>query len=231
MNREWTLEDVVRATGAMPHGGRPAAGEIRGATLDSRQAAAVAGRVFVPLPGTRTDGHHHVAAALMGGAIAAFCAGDRATGVVAACGAAGVDPAGRLLVVPDPAAALSTWAYARLAANSKLAAARGGAGTEPMVYIPTLTAEARLAAWLADPASPAEALLLNNMERSVFAKYIALPALLAELQLEFGVSARMSGSGSACFALLAEEMAADPIIAAIRSAWGSSAFVVEARLA
>jgi 4-diphosphocytidyl-2-C-methyl-D-erythritol kinase len=41
----------------------------------------------------------------------------------------------------------------------------------------------------------------------------------------------MSGSGSACFALLNENAERGPVEAAIREAWGPSAFVVETRIA
>jgi 4-diphosphocytidyl-2C-methyl-D-erythritol kinase len=40
----------------------------------------------------------------------------------------------------------------------------------------------------------------------------------------------MSGSGSACFAVLRDDFAAAPLMAAIRAAWGPRAFVQEARL-
>ena len=117
MSTGWTIADVVRATGAKPWGdaarhGEALAAGTTGATLDSRSVTA--GRVFVALPGTRTDGHVFVPAALDSGAAAAFCAASHAEAVAAACTAAGVGPAaGRLLVVPDPGAALATWARAR----------------------------------------------------------------------------------------------------------------------
>ena len=112
MNREWTVADVVRATGAEPWGGTAADTLVTtGATLDSRKVAI--GRLFVPLPGARADGHDHVVAALAAGAVAAFAASGRAPALAAACSAAGVDPAGRLLAVADPEAALLTWARAR----------------------------------------------------------------------------------------------------------------------
>ena len=115
MSREWTLGDVVRATGARPWGddapARALDAEVSGAVLDSRQASA--GRVFVALPGARSDGHAFVAAALAAGATAAFCHSERAAAVAADCAARGVEPAGRLLAVPDPAAALGAWAHAR----------------------------------------------------------------------------------------------------------------------
>ena len=114
MNREWTLLDVARATGADLAGVAGVAVPVSGATLDSRRLAP--GRVFVPLPGTRADGHSFVAQALAAGAVASFCRADRHAEVAAACAAAGVDAAGRLLVVEDPRAALVAWAGARRAA-------------------------------------------------------------------------------------------------------------------
>jgi 4-diphosphocytidyl-2-C-methyl-D-erythritol kinase len=41
----------------------------------------------------------------------------------------------------------------------------------------------------------------------------------------------MSGSGSACFALVNESAGVGPVEAAIREAWGPSAFLVETRVA
>jgi 4-diphosphocytidyl-2-C-methyl-D-erythritol kinase len=51
------------------------------------------------------------------------------------------------------------------------------------------------------------------------------------LRAKFGLAARMSGSGSACFAPVGEDTDVAPILAAIREAWGPSAFAIEARLA
>ncbi|MEO6463396.1 MAG: UDP-N-acetylmuramoyl-tripeptide--D-alanyl-D-alanine ligase, partial [Candidatus Eisenbacteria bacterium] len=73
------------------------------------------GRIFVPLPGTRADGHAFVAPALAAGAVAAFCSAGSAAEIAAQCTARGIDPAGRLLAVPDPARALDAWARARRA--------------------------------------------------------------------------------------------------------------------
>jgi len=69
------------------------------------------------------------------------------------------------------------------------------------------------------------------MEGPAFAKFAALPELLGALRARFGISPRMSGSGSACFALLPEDADAGPLVAAIREAWGSSALVVDTRFA
>lgn len=127
---------------------------------------------------------------------------------------------GRRVLVFKPGFGISTpWAYGRL-----VAAAPGG-------YLPAAEAETRLAAWLADASAPLENLLFNNMEPPAFAKFVALPVLLERLRGDFGLAARMSGSGSACFALLPESAAVAPIQAVIRAAWGDSAFMVETRLA
>ena len=115
--------------------------------------------------------------------------------------------------VPTP------WAYARLAAEA------------PASYLPAAEAEARLAAWIGQRGATAEDLLFNNMERAVFSKFIALPTLLAQLQTEFGLAARMSGSGSACFALLADDSPVAAIKTSIRRAWGEAVFVIETRIA
>lgn len=126
--------------------------------------------------------------------------------------------AGRRVLVFKPSFGVATpWAYARLAAGA------------PASYLPPAEAEARLAAWV-ESGAPLEALLFNNMEPPVFAKYPALPVLAAQLQADFGLAVRMSGSGSACYALLADDAPVDAITAAIRRAWGGSAVVVAARL-
>lgn len=127
---------------------------------------------------------------------------------------------GRRLLVCKPAFGIPTpWAYARLAAGA------------PGSYWPAAEAEAWLARWRADPAAPAEALLRNTMEGPAFAKFPALPELLARLKAAAGVAGRMSGSGSACFAFLPEGMPVAPLVGLVRSCWGPSAFVTEARIA
>jgi 4-diphosphocytidyl-2-C-methyl-D-erythritol kinase len=124
---------------------------------------------------------------------------------------------GRRLLVFKPGFGISTpWAYGRLAATKD--------------YVPEPEAEARLAAWIGDPVAPAEALVFNSMERAAFPKYVALESLLLRLQDEFGLRPRMSGSGSACFAFLAEGIPVDPIRTAILDSWGSGALVQETRI-
>ena len=122
---------------------------------------------------------------------------------------------GRRVVVFKPEFGISTpWAYQRLAAEA------------PASYVPAAEAEARLAAWLADPTAPAEQLFGNNLERPAFAKFIALPALLGELRTRFALAPQLSGIGSACFAFLPDNAPVPDITAAIRAAWGEAAFVL-----
>jgi 4-diphosphocytidyl-2-C-methyl-D-erythritol kinase len=125
----------------------------------------------------------------------------------------------RVLVFKPGFGVPTAWAYARLAA------------TAPRGYVPQAEAESRLAAWTARPGAPAADLLFNSMEPPVFAKFAALPALVEQIGARFGIAVRMSGSGSACFALLNERTDAGPVQAAIRAAWGPSAFIVETRIA
>jgi 4-diphosphocytidyl-2-C-methyl-D-erythritol kinase len=148
---------------------------------------------------------------------------------------------GRRLLLFKPAFGISTpWAYERLAA---LAAEQARVGTpahlramtdRSYAYLPADQAEARLSAWVAGLRIPAEALLYNGMEQVVFAKYLALPALLGRLRADFGLTTGMSGSGSACFALLPENLVPECVEAmndAIESAWGPGAVLGETRLA
>jgi 4-diphosphocytidyl-2-C-methyl-D-erythritol kinase len=126
---------------------------------------------------------------------------------------------GRRVLIFKPAFGIPTpWAYARMVA-------------QPDTYVPAAHAEARLAGWMADAGRPIEELLCNNMEHEVFKKFVALPTLLGRLRADFGLVSRMSGSGSACFAFLADSVDVRGVTAAIRDAWGASAFVIESRLA
>jgi 4-diphosphocytidyl-2-C-methyl-D-erythritol kinase len=133
---------------------------------------------------------------------------------------------GRRLLVFKPAASVSTaWAYARMAA------------TPARSYLPPPDAETRLRRWLkARPGAEffgLDTLLFNNMQPPVFGKFVALPVLLEKLRGEFGLPVLMSGSGSACFALLPDALsAADTakITGRIHAAWGGEAFVVETKI-
>ncbi len=154
---------------------------------------------------------------LAGGPVVMRGRGERVEGLA---GAAARRLTGRRVLVFKPAFGIATpWAYAQLAAGA------------PKSYLPAEFAEARLAAWLAEAEEPAEGLLLNTMEAPAFAKFVALPTLLGQLRERFGLAPRMSGSGSACFALLDETTDAAPVAAAVREAWGESVFTTETRLA
>ena len=91
-------------------------------------------------------------------------------------------------------------------------------------YISAAEADSLLAAWRKKPAS-SPLPLFNNMERPVFAKHLALPALLDFLREKFQLAPRMSGSGSACFAFLPDGANVSAIRQTILQAWGESAFV------
>lgn len=126
---------------------------------------------------------------------------------------------GRRMLVFKPGFGIGTpWAYAQLAA----------AGEKN--YLPAAEAEARLAAWRRDARAPVEAVLFNSFERPVFQKFPALPVLCENLAAEFGLAAHLSGSGSACFAFLPDDVAANAVAARIREAWGAAALVMEAQI-
>jgi 4-diphosphocytidyl-2-C-methyl-D-erythritol kinase len=127
---------------------------------------------------------------------------------------------GRNLLVFKPWLGVATaGAYARLAAGA------------PHTYLPTLAAEERLAGWCDDPGAGAEELLFNSFESVVFEKHVALPVLLSQLHQRFRVAVAMSGSGSACFALLEDRSPVAEITGAIRAAWGPTALCVETKIA
>lgn len=126
---------------------------------------------------------------------------------------------GQRVLVFKPEFGVSTpWAYAQLVARA------------PHAYLPPTEAESRLTAWMNDERASVESLLFNNMEPAAFAKFVALPALVRRLRERFQIAAHMSGSGSACFALLADATPVEAITAEIRAAWGASACAVETRL-
>ncbi len=179
--------------------------ELAGGALSPRALAEVAARVG-----------SDCALFLQGGAVTMRGRGERVEALPATVVAR---LRGRRVLVFKPGFGIATaWAYGRMAAGA------------PGSYMPAEEAEARLAAW-ADGGAAAEELLFNNMETAAFAKFPALPLLLERLGAEFGLRPRMSGSGSACFAFLDEDVRVEVIAARIREAWGESAFVVSARLA
>jgi 4-diphosphocytidyl-2-C-methyl-D-erythritol kinase len=125
---------------------------------------------------------------------------------------------GRRVLIFKPSFSIATaWAYGRMAADA------------PGSYLPAAEAEAKLAGWLAS-AEPAEKLVFNNMERPAFAKYVALPALLERLCGEFGLTVAMSGSGSACYALLRDDVSISKVCACVHGTWGRHTFVMDTEI-
>ncbi len=142
--------------------------------------------------------------------------GERVDGLSAEAGAALRE--GKLVVFKPPFGVATAWAYNRLRAR----------GAE--WYVPAAGVEKKLAEWLAKPSwdtLPLE----NNLELPVFEKFAALPALLQELRARFQLRCQMSGSGSACFALLEPASPRDEIAQTIRAAWGPNALVRFVRVA
>jgi 4-diphosphocytidyl-2-C-methyl-D-erythritol kinase len=131
---------------------------------------------------------------------------------------AGKRLSGRKVLIFKPSFGIATaWAYRRMAEEA------------PQSYLPSFEAEQRLAAWIHEDA-PAEKLLFNNMEQVAFEKYVALPVLLRKLQSEFGLAVGMSGSGSACFALLNDAVSLPTVRACIQQAWGAHTFIVDTEI-
>ncbi len=124
----------------------------------------------------------------------------------------------RVLVFKPDFGVATAWAYQALAAR-------------PEWYTSAAEEEARLAGWLADGAAPLERLLGNTLDLPVFTKWVALPAMLGWLRERHGLVARMSGSGSACFAILPAGADVAAITATIREGWGAEVFVQATELA
>jgi UDP-N-acetylmuramoyl-tripeptide--D-alanyl-D-alanine ligase len=89
MSTSWTTHEIIEATGGMSSGEWTATS----VSIDSR--AIEKGALFVALPGTRVDGHEHVAGALAAGAVGALVSKP----------IAGVDTS-RLVIVKDVEKAL-----------------------------------------------------------------------------------------------------------------------------
>ena len=111
-----TAEQVCAATGGTLTSGRPDT-LFRSVTIDSRTATR--GALFVPLPGTRTDGHVYLGAAVQGGA-AGFLYAHHAASVLrgidadaSAAGAVGIGVADPLTALQD----LAAWHRTRLPAR------------------------------------------------------------------------------------------------------------------
>jgi 4-diphosphocytidyl-2-C-methyl-D-erythritol kinase len=123
----------------------------------------------------------------------------------------------RVLIFKPSFSIATTWAYGRMAAGA------------PMSYLKSTEAESRFAGWVGGT-DPAEKLLFNNMETPAFAKYLALPSLLERLRGEFGLSVAMSGSGSACYALLRDDTPVREVVGRIHETWGRHTFIADTEI-
>ena len=133
---------------------------------------------------------------------------------------------GRRVLIFKPDFGISTaWAFGRLASLPS----PGFVGAWVETFMGAEEAEGRVAAWLGDAGAPAEKLLFNSLEAVAFEKFLALPVLLERLSRQFGLAPRMTGSGSACFALLGgpDDPPVEKVTRAIREAWGPSALAIE----
>ena len=127
-----------------------------------------------------------------------------------------VSTSARLLLFKPGFGVDTGWAYGRMVER----------GTD---YIKQEDAEAAVTQLL-DAPDLRESLLINNMEDSVFQKYLCFEALFDRLTDHFGVHPRMSGSGSCCFCLLKADQTADALIQEIQQAWGPEVFFIETNL-
>jgi 4-diphosphocytidyl-2-C-methyl-D-erythritol kinase len=122
---------------------------------------------------------------------------------------------GRKVVIYKPDFGIATaWAYKRM---SELTDA----------YLPSDKAEARVKAWIDNPEAPLEDILYNNMQRPAFLKFPSLAVVAESLYNDYGLKVLMSGSGSACFALLPpkEGPSETELCHTIKGLLGDSAFV------
>ncbi len=120
---------------------------------------------------------------------------------------------GRRILIFKPAFGVETaWAFHALS-------------NRPDWYSDAATEESALAKWLACESAGPEQLRGNTLERPVFAKWPALPVLVDWLRERHGLNARMSGSGSACFAWLMPDTDMLAVTATIQEGWGNGAFI------
>lgn len=117
------------------------------------------------------------------------------------------------LFIFKPSFSINTaWAYSKMREN-------------PSDYADPDAAEAMLSEWLENP-SDISLPLFNNMQAEAFKKYPALEIMLDEIRAKFGVPALMSGSGSACFAVVNSLSDSDmaSLEKIVRAGFGESCF-------
>lgn len=115
----------------------------------------------------------------------------------------------RVLLIKPPFGVSTADAYGWLAASA--------------TYADERQAEQSLSGALANP--EAVVALGNSLQAPVFAHHPELPRGLEALRIRLGVNACMTGSGSACFALVDAPIDLAEVRAALTPAWGSGVWV------
>lgn len=118
------------------------------------------------------------------------------------------------LMLFKPAFSINTgWAYSQMRAN-------------PSDYVDPDEAEAKISQWLESP-NFSDIPFYNNMQIEAFKKYPSLEIALEGVRQKFNIPALMSGSGSACFAVIndLEEPRVKELADYIRGLFGDSAFI------
>ncbi|MEI6461621.1 MAG: 4-(cytidine 5'-diphospho)-2-C-methyl-D-erythritol kinase [Verrucomicrobiota bacterium] len=90
-------------------------------------------------------------------------------------------------------------------------------------------AQSRLAAWLKHPSGD-PSVLGNDLQPAVFFKHLALSTVSESLLKMHGVAFRLTGSGSACFALVSAGLDAIPVFGDVKKAWGPGAWMMDTRI-
>ncbi|AWT60063.1 MAG: 4-diphosphocytidyl-2-C-methyl-D-erythritol kinase [Candidatus Moanabacter tarae] len=88
--------------------------------------------------------------------------------------------------------------------------------------------ETRLLDWI-ESDRPINDLLFNSFEKVLFDKYLGIRVLFEKLRTKLGLSCLVSGSGSACFALIDDDATSAVAEQLIRECWGEETFIVESR--
>lgn len=121
------------------------------------------------------------------------------------------------LVLFKPEFSINTgWAYSQMKAN-------------PEVYLDADFAESKLSEWLENP-NITGIPLINNMQIEAFKKYPALEVVVENIKEKFRIPAMMSGSGSACFAIV-NDLSDEQIVemkSYIKSLLGETCFIADA---
>jgi len=121
----------------------------------------------------------------------------------------------RVIIVKPPFGVATQDAYALLAKNK--------------AYVSASVAKQKLQDWLRYPSSD-PSFLGNTLEPVVFNKYLALPIALDEVARETGINFRMTGSGSACFALCPAKFDSQAIRLILKRSWGEGVWICETEI-